>query len=488
MGRGERARSAGRARRRGRPADGALRRRRAAPRSCRRSCSAPACSWHLLRHGRRYDVVHTASFPYFSLLAAALAAPARPLPARRRLVRGLEPRVLARVPRRASAGASATLVQRLLRCACRSARSASRELHAGRLREEGLRGEVTVLRGRVRRRPRAPPGRAPAEPLVVFAGRHIPEKRAPRGRRRGRARARADRRAARRRSSATGPSARRVLAAIARARRSRASSRRPGSSTPRTVDAALRRALCLVLPSRREGYGLVVVEAAARGHAERRRRATPDNAAAELVEEGVNGFVAPSASTRRRSPRRSCACTRPATALRESHRRVVRRATRERLSLDGSLRRGRWPSYARQRARVARDASARAVRSQRERARRARGPRRAGARAARRRASSRSSAAAIAPRVLRVEQQRRVARDLGQRGRGPSRRPARRAPSPRAPAGRSPRTSDGNDERARRARRGPRGPRPTPRPGSARRRRRRAPRRARAARASCGVG
>jgi glycosyltransferase involved in cell wall biosynthesis len=27
---------------------------------------------HLLRHGRRYDVVHTASFPYFSLLAAGL--------------------------------------------------------------------------------------------------------------------------------------------------------------------------------------------------------------------------------------------------------------------------------------------------------------------------------------------------------------------------------------------------------------------------------
>src|SRR5215207_3115787 len=28
--------------------------------------------WHLLRHGRTYDVVHTASFPYFSLLAAGL--------------------------------------------------------------------------------------------------------------------------------------------------------------------------------------------------------------------------------------------------------------------------------------------------------------------------------------------------------------------------------------------------------------------------------
>ena len=33
--------------------------------------------WHLLRHGRRYDVVHTAAFPYFSLLAAALVRPLR---------------------------------------------------------------------------------------------------------------------------------------------------------------------------------------------------------------------------------------------------------------------------------------------------------------------------------------------------------------------------------------------------------------------------
>ena len=29
-------------------------------------------AWHLLRHGRRYDVVHTSSFPFFSLLAAGL--------------------------------------------------------------------------------------------------------------------------------------------------------------------------------------------------------------------------------------------------------------------------------------------------------------------------------------------------------------------------------------------------------------------------------
>ena len=34
-----------------------------------------AVLWHLLRHGRRYDAVHLASFPYFSLLAAALLRP-----------------------------------------------------------------------------------------------------------------------------------------------------------------------------------------------------------------------------------------------------------------------------------------------------------------------------------------------------------------------------------------------------------------------------
>jgi glycosyltransferase involved in cell wall biosynthesis len=33
--------------------------------------------WHLARRGGRYDVVHTASFPYFSLLAAALVRPLR---------------------------------------------------------------------------------------------------------------------------------------------------------------------------------------------------------------------------------------------------------------------------------------------------------------------------------------------------------------------------------------------------------------------------
>ena len=68
---------------------------------------------HLARNRRRYDVVHTASFPYFSLLAAGRCRPLRQLPARRRLARGLDARLLARVPRGPSAVAAGWAVQRL---------------------------------------------------------------------------------------------------------------------------------------------------------------------------------------------------------------------------------------------------------------------------------------------------------------------------------------------------------------------------------------
>jgi len=61
------------------------------------------------------------------------------------------------------------------------------------------------------------------------------------------------------------------------------------------VAAALGRAACLASASEREGYGLVVVEAAAHG--------TPsvvvagaENAATELVHDGVNGAIARDAS------------------------------------------------------------------------------------------------------------------------------------------------------------------------------------------------
>jgi glycosyltransferase involved in cell wall biosynthesis len=51
----------------------------------------------------------------------------------------------------------------------------------------------------------------------------------------------------------------------------------------------------MVLPSRREGYGMIVVEASAAG-VPSVVVSDPDNAAVELVEEGVNGVIADSAS------------------------------------------------------------------------------------------------------------------------------------------------------------------------------------------------
>src|SRR5436190_13890495 len=67
----------------------------------------------------------------------------------------------------------------------------------------------------------------------------------------------------------------------------------PGFVASEEVEHDLARALCLMLPSRREGYGLVVVEAASHGTPSVLVR-DPDNAATELIEEGVNGFVAES--------------------------------------------------------------------------------------------------------------------------------------------------------------------------------------------------
>src|SRR5207245_7610043 len=61
------------------------------------------------------------------------------------------------------------------------------------------------------------------------------------------------------------------------------------------IAQALSRAACLATASEREGYGLVVVEAAARGTPSV-VVAGPENGAVELVQDGVNGAVAHSAS------------------------------------------------------------------------------------------------------------------------------------------------------------------------------------------------
>jgi glycosyltransferase involved in cell wall biosynthesis len=246
--------------------------------------------WHLLRHGRRYDVVHTGSFPYFSLLAAAFARPV----ARFRLVvdwhevwtRDYWREYLGR-----AGGALGAWVQRRGVHVPQRAFAFSR-LHAQRLRDEGLRGEVTVLEGEYRG-PLTPRGPAAAEPVVVFAGRHIPEKRVP-ALIPALVRARESAPELRADVYGDGPERGAVEAAV-REHGLDGAVTVHGFVDSDTVDRALSRALCMALPSRREGYGLVVVEAASRGTPSV-VVADPDNAATELVEEGENGVIAASAS------------------------------------------------------------------------------------------------------------------------------------------------------------------------------------------------
>jgi glycosyltransferase involved in cell wall biosynthesis len=239
---------------------------------------------HLARHGGDYDVVHTASFPYFSLLAAGLA---RPLHGYRLVVDWHEvwSRDYWREYLGPAAGAVGYGVQRACVLIGQEAFCFSR-LHAARLRAEGLRGAVTVLEGEYTGSLETPTGGDPkTPPVAVFAGRLIPEKRAPLA------------------VAAMAAAARRVpgLTGVVygdgpdRAATTQAAAGSPaitlaGFVPSAEIDRALRDALCLVVTSRREGYGLVVVEAAARATPSV-VVAGPDNAATELIEHGVNGLI-----------------------------------------------------------------------------------------------------------------------------------------------------------------------------------------------------
>jgi glycosyltransferase involved in cell wall biosynthesis len=243
--------------------------------------------WHLLRHGRRYEVVHTCSFPYFSLLAAALV---RPLGRFALVVDWHE--VWSATYWREYLGPLGGLIGKTVQRLC--ARVPQRafcfsRLHARRLRAEGLRSQPTVLEGEYAGSLQTPVARA-AEPLIVFAGRLIPEKRAPLA---VAAFAAAAQRIAGLRGEFYGDGPERAALAQAIVEHGvQDIAVAPGFVEASVVDEALTRALCMISTSSREGYGMVVVEASA--------HATPsvlvagaDNAAVELVEEDLNGFVAP---------------------------------------------------------------------------------------------------------------------------------------------------------------------------------------------------
>jgi glycosyltransferase involved in cell wall biosynthesis len=241
---------------------------------------------HLRRHGRSYDLVHTASFPYFSLLGAAAA---RKRAGFRLVVDWHE--VWTRDYWRAYVGRlSGAIGWRVQRACIRVPQRAFcfSRLHEQRLRDEGLRAELTRLEGQYAgsTEPSEP---RPARPVVVFAGRHIPEKRVPSL---VTAIAAARRQVPELRGEiyGDGPERPLVLEAIAQSRLDGAVSA-PGFVPAHVLEEALATALCLVLPSRREGYGLVVIEAAARG-VPVVVVSGPDNAAVELVEDGTNGVVA----------------------------------------------------------------------------------------------------------------------------------------------------------------------------------------------------
>jgi glycosyltransferase involved in cell wall biosynthesis len=245
---------------------------------------------HLLRHGRRYDTVHAVSFPYFSLLAAGLA---RPRGRYSLVVDWFE--VWTIDYWREYLGRFGGRVGWAVQRACARIRQlafCSSELHAQRLRDEGLVGEVLVHRG-LYSGATAPQLGAETQPNVVFAGRFIPEKHVDAVvRAMGRLRERAPELHAV--LYGDGPERERVRQLV------RASGLEdvvslPGFVGSDEVQAGLASALCLVSPSSREGYGLTVVEAMSYG-TPAVVVAAPDNAAIEFIEDGVNGYVALSRS------------------------------------------------------------------------------------------------------------------------------------------------------------------------------------------------
>jgi glycosyltransferase involved in cell wall biosynthesis len=244
---------------------------------------------HLLRHSSSYDVIHCASFPFFSVIAARLACGFR----RRRpklVVDWLEVWTLdywIAYTGRISGRVGYAIQQLCMRAPDQGLTySALHEARLGAHRKPVLR--LTGLATEVPAEPIAIAEPRDGDPNVVFAGRHIPEKQAaliPEVIQQ----ARRSNEAIRCTIIGDGPE----RAAVARSIEERDLAsvvRLPGFVSDAELNRALQSAACLLLPSLREGYGLIVIEAAAYGTPCVTIDA-PDNAAKELVVAGVNGYV-----------------------------------------------------------------------------------------------------------------------------------------------------------------------------------------------------
>jgi glycosyltransferase involved in cell wall biosynthesis len=244
---------------------------------------------HLLRHGREYDVVQSASFPFFSVIAARAAFALRGRHRPKLVVDWLE--VWPRDYWISYTGSIFGRIGYAIQQACMRLPDQGvtySAMHEARLGAH--RAPILRLTGLATEMPKAPP--APAEqsaaPNVVFAGRHIPEKQA--------SLIPDVIEAARRSNDAVGatiigdgPERADIAEAIADKDLEDAV-QLPGFVSDDELNLALQNASCLLLPSLREGYGLIVIEAGAYGTPCITIDA-PDNAAKELIVDAVNGFV-----------------------------------------------------------------------------------------------------------------------------------------------------------------------------------------------------
>ena len=246
---------------------------------------------YLQRHHRDHDLVHVHSFPFFGALAAGRALRGTGVPL---VIDWVE--IWTRPYWREYAGlAAGTAGWALQRQTARIPQHAliSSHLHERRLRDLGVNGPITRVGGLFDGAIEPSPRNAIAPPCVVFAGRHIPEKNVvaiPAAIAEAR-RTVPDLRAI---IFGDGPERPAVEREIRRLGLDGAISL-PGFVAKDAIDAAIGTAACLLLPSSREGYGIVVVEAAAKG-TPAIVVAGPDNAAVELVEAGRTGYIARSAT------------------------------------------------------------------------------------------------------------------------------------------------------------------------------------------------
>jgi glycosyltransferase involved in cell wall biosynthesis len=248
---------------------------------------------HFLRHRRRYDAVHCLSYPFAPLVAVRAALAGRGVRVRCEWLECLSDSYWRSYgPLLGRLGA---LLQRL--CLRLTPQALVFSSHTERrLREAGFNGAVELLGGLTFSHAAARSGdgtaASGASRLVLFAARHVPDKRAavvPYAI----AAARAQREDITAVVAGEGPERTRVLRRIAELGLDGAVSA-PGFVSSEQLEELYRQAACVLSPSLRDGYGMVVAEAAARG-VPVVVCPGPDNAAAERVVDGVNGRVAASA-------------------------------------------------------------------------------------------------------------------------------------------------------------------------------------------------